>query len=44
MAFNLLAELLEKFPDSEFIEDARYIVDNAYDEAVWNPPVPGSGN
>ncbi|MCP4572387.1 MAG: hypothetical protein GY838_08575 [bacterium] len=43
MAVGLLSELVQKYPDSEFIEDARYIVDNAYDEAVWNPPVPGGG-
>jgi len=44
LAVNLLVQLTTNYPDSEFIEDARYIVDNAYGEAVWNPPVPGGGN
>lgn len=44
MAVDLLVELLSRYPDSEFVEDAHYIVDNAHDESVWNPPVPGGDN
>lgn len=44
LAVNLLHQLITNYPDSEFVEDARYIVDNAHDEKVWNPVPEVSGD